>query len=146
MSNRNPALTIYRPDRPGGGRRKPPSDDFRKKVRNSQLTGIKDRRRNRRLGLFTLVATMLFFSLVVLFWTRMENRRLDYEIARLESALLRMEDKTGGLRGDVSSARSLELVRAAALGDLGLREPATGQVVHCYVRDGMMAAETAGED
>ncbi len=145
MSNRNPAMNIYRPSRPGG-RRKPPSDDFRKKVRNSQLTGIKDRRRNRRLGLFTLVAAMLFFSLVVLFWTRMENRRLDYEIARLESALQQMEDRTGGLRGDVSSARSLEVVRSAALNNLDLREPATGQVVHCYIGGGLTTAETAGGD
>jgi hypothetical protein len=145
MSNRNPAMSIYRPSRPRG-RRKPPSDDFRKKVRNSQLTGIKDRRRNRRLGLFTLVAAMLFFSLVVLFWTRMENRRLDYEIARLESALQQMEDRTGGLRGDVSSARSLEVVRSAALNDLDLREPATGQVVHYYIGGGLTTAETAGGD
>lgn len=142
-SNHSPALNIYRPGRPGNRRNSPP-DDFRKEVRNEQLPLIRDRQRNRRLGLFTLVATMLFFSLVMLFWTRMENRRLDYEIARLESTLLRMEDKTGGLRGDVSSARSLELVRTAALRDLGLREPTTGQVVHCYIGDGMTAMDASG--
>jgi hypothetical protein len=145
MSNRVPAMNIYRPNR-GEGRRKPPSDDFRKKIRNSQLTGIKDRRRNRRLGLFTLMAAMLFFSLVVLFWARIENRRLDYEIARLEAARQRMVDRTGGLRGDVSSARSLEVVRAAALSELGLREPTAGQLVHCYITDVMTTADTTGED
>ncbi len=124
-SNRNPAMNIYRPNRSSGGR-KPPSDDFRKVVRNSQLTGIKDRRRNRQLVLFTLAATMLFFSLVVLFWARNENRRLGYEIARIESTLLQMEDKTGGLRGDASSARSLAGIRRAATRDLGLSEPQAG--------------------
>jgi len=133
-SNRNPAMNIYRPSR-SGGRRRPPSDDFRKVVRNSQLTGIKDRQRNRQLGLFTLTATMLFFSLVVLFWARNENRRLDYEIARMESTLLQMEEKTGGLRGDASSARSLARIRTAATRDLGLSEPLAGQVIHCYNRD-----------
>ncbi len=144
-SNRNPAISIYRPGR-SGERSQPPSDDFRKEVRNQQLPLIRDRQRNRRLGMFTLVAAMLFFSLVVLFWTRMENRRLDYEIARLESALLQMEDKTGGLRGDASSARSLELVRTAALRDLGLREPENGQVVHCYISNSIAAADTFREN
>ena len=137
-------MNYYRPGR-SGERRKPPSDDFRKAVRNSQLTGIKDRHRNRRLGLFTLAATMLFFSLVVLFWARSENRRLDYKIARLESALLQMEDKTGGLRGDASSARSLDLVRTAAMSTLGLGEPEPGQVVHFYAADGS-TAETTGRN
>jgi hypothetical protein len=144
-SNRNPGLEIYRPGS-SGERSRSPFDDFRKEVRNQQLPLIKDRQRNRRLGLFTLVAAMLFFSLVVLFWTRMENRRLDYEIARLESILLQMEDKTGGLRGDASSARSLELVRSAAIRELGLREPETGQVVHCYVSGGIAAADDLGEN
>jgi len=132
LGNRNPATSIYRPG-PPNRRRKPPTDDFRKEVRNMQLTGIKDRQRNRRLGLFTLVAAMLFCSLVILFWARMENRRLDYEIARLESALLRMEEQSGGLRGDVSSARSLERVRSTAISELALSEPGPGQVIHCYL-------------
>lgn len=144
MSDRNPAMNFYRPGQ-SEGRRKPPADDFRKTVRNSQLTGIKDRRRNRRLGLFTVAATMLFLSLVVLFWARNENRRLDYGIARLESALLLMEGKASGLRGDASSARSLELIRTAAISDLGLGEPGSGQVVHCYTADDVVA-DTAGRD
>ncbi len=109
-----------------------------------QLTGIKDRQRNRRLGLFTLVAAMLFCSLVILFWSRMENRRLDYEIASLESALMRMEERSSKLRGDVSSARSLERVRTAATGELALREPGPGQVVHCYLDGGTVPLTEAG--
>jgi len=134
MSN-TPAMHFYRHGRRGG----PPPEDFRKKVRNGQLSVIRDRQRNRRLGLFSLVAALLFFSLVVLFWARVENRRLDYEIARLETMAQQLEDRTGGLRGDVSSARSLELVRRTAVSDLGLVEPAAGQIVHCYV-DSLPAA------
>lgn len=145
MRNRTPATNYYRPGQ-SGRRRTPPSDDFRMAVRNSQLTGVKDRWRNRQLGLFTLAAVMLCFSMVVLFWARNENRRLDYEIAHLESTKLRMADMTGGLRGDASSARSLSMIRTAAMSDLGLREPEAGQVVHCYAIDGKPAANSAGSD
>ena len=57
-----------------------------------------------------------------------------------------MEDMTGGLRGDASSARSLSVIRAAAISDLGLREPEAGQVVHCYAIDGEPASNSAGSD
>jgi hypothetical protein len=135
-----PAMHFYRPGRRGG----PPPDDFRKKVRNGQLALIRDRQRNRRLTLFSLVATLLFFSLVVLFWARVENRRLDYEIARLETLAQQLEDRTAGLRGDVSSARSLEIVRRTAVTDIGLVEPAAGQVVHYYVESRSAALAAAG--
>lgn len=139
MSN-TPAMHFYHPGKRGG----PPSDDFRKKVRNGQLALIRDRERNRRLVLFTLSAALLFFSLIVLSWARVENRRLDYEIARLETMVQQLEDRTAGLRGDVSSARSLEIVRRTAVNDIGLVEPAAGQVVHCYVDSRSGSLATAG--